>query len=66
MNTDQKIEGPQSEADPHIPIDHPEAPRDQEMTIMRIGAEETLDDLRSITKMFPKITPAALEFHMKT
>lgn len=66
MNTDPRIEDPESEADPHTPIDHPEAPREREMTIMPIEAEETLDDSRSTTKMLPKTIPAALEFPTKT
>jgi hypothetical protein len=60
MDTDRRIEDPTREAGPRTLIDNREVPREREMRIMQIEAE-TLDGLRSITKMPGKTIPAALE-----
>jgi hypothetical protein len=65
MDIDRRTEDPTREADPHTPIDCLEAPKEQEMMIMRIEAG-TQEDSRFITRMRPKTIRAALESHTKT
>jgi hypothetical protein len=65
MHIDQEIEGRETEAVPRTPIDKHEAQRELGMMIMPNDLEAIPEHFTSATKMAPRNTNAALEYHTK-
>jgi hypothetical protein len=65
MHIDQEIEGRETEAVPHTPIDKLEALKELGMMIMPNDLDAIPEHFTSATKMVPKNTNAALEYHTK-